>query len=234
MAIIHSGDLPAANRVKALIYGAAGSGKTVLCATADAPLVVSVEGGALSLRPQNLDRLFEGVDHVSSVPLWDAPTLLEVQEVVSWMTHSAEARQFGTICFDSLTAIAEKRLQEDLKAHRDGRRAYGEMLEFMRALLAVLMRHPAHHLIFLARQERVQDGLTSALMHNAWVPGQALIRYIPHVFDEVMCLRIAEGETRVLQCRADAQHEAKDRSGQLELFEPAHLGAVVRKCMGAG
>lgn len=36
--------------VKMLVYGASGSGKTGLCATLPAPLIISAEGGLLRLR----------------------------------------------------------------------------------------------------------------------------------------------------------------------------------------
>jgi ABC-type lipoprotein export system ATPase subunit len=43
-----------ANGVKMLVYGQAGAGKTTLVATLPAPIVLSAEGGLLSIQDANL------------------------------------------------------------------------------------------------------------------------------------------------------------------------------------
>lgn len=44
--------------VKCIVYGRAGIGKTMLVATAPAPFLISAESGLLSLREQNITKVF--------------------------------------------------------------------------------------------------------------------------------------------------------------------------------
>src|SRR5262245_49326284 len=85
-----------ANGIKALVYADSGIGKTVLTATLPAPLLLSAESGALSLKRKNLERLF-GVGTPGIT--YEIPTILisnvdDLSEAYRWCSQSAEARQF--------------------------------------------------------------------------------------------------------------------------------------------
>ena len=61
-----------------------------------------------------------------------------------------------------------------------------------------------------------------------------MVQNIPYFFDEVLALRIIEDEEdgktkRLLQCQPDYQYDAKDRSGQLKMFERPNLKAIIKK-----
>src|SRR5690554_4503837 len=97
------------NGVKALIYGGAGMGKTVLSATLPAPVLISAESGALSLRKNNLERLF-GVGNPSityNMPIITVTNVDDLRDAYDWCANSAEARQFASVSLDSLSEIAE-------------------------------------------------------------------------------------------------------------------------------
>ena len=51
---IQSTNTITANGLKVLVYGQAGAGKTTLIKTLPKPLILSAEGGLLSLRKENL------------------------------------------------------------------------------------------------------------------------------------------------------------------------------------
>ena len=64
--------------VNLMIYGDAGIGKTVLCSTAPAPIIISAEGGLLSLADKDL-------------PVIEVECVKDVNQVYDWLTKSKEA-----------------------------------------------------------------------------------------------------------------------------------------------
>ncbi len=84
----------AINGLKVLVYGEAGAGKTTLIKTLPKPLILSAEGGLLSLRKENL-------------PFIEIHTVEELRDAAKWLETSAEAKQFESVALDSISEIAE-------------------------------------------------------------------------------------------------------------------------------
>ena len=106
----------AANGVKVLVYGQAGAGKTSLLKTLPNPIVLSAEGGLLSIQDADLPYI-----EINSME-----TLLEAYE---WLTTSEEAKGFQSVGLDSISEIAEVVLNYEKKTNKDPRAAYGAMQE---------------------------------------------------------------------------------------------------------
>ena len=102
----------AANGVKLLVYGQAGAGKTSLIKTLPAPIILSAEGGLLSIRDANL-------------PYIEISDLDTLREAYAWLTQSDEAKCFESVALDSISEIAEVVLNAEKKAAKDPRQAYG-------------------------------------------------------------------------------------------------------------
>ena len=68
------------------------------------------------------------------------------------------------------------------------------------------------------------------------MPGNKLAQQIPYLVDEVFALRVEKDEEgkpqRALMCDSDNLWLAKDRSGKLDMWEPADLGAIIAKIGG--
>ena len=72
------------------------------------------------------------------------------------------------------------------------------------------------------------------------MPGAKLGEALPYLFDEVFRLVVIDEDdgaggkvaSRYLLTATDGKSVAKDRSGKLEAYEPADLGAVVGKIAG--
>ena len=62
-----------AGAVKVLVYGPAGIGKTTLCQTAPRPLIISAEGGMLSLRKV-------------SIPVLEVNEIGDLNDIFLWLT----------------------------------------------------------------------------------------------------------------------------------------------------
>jgi hypothetical protein len=215
-----------AHFLKTLVAGPAGSGKTRLCATTGAPdetIIISAEGGLLSLREHNLLAI-------------EISTVEDVFEAYRWITESDEARGIQWVCVDSLSEIAERVLSHEKGVSKDGRRAYGEMADVMGKLIRSFRDLPGKHVYMSCKAERIQTE-SGALLWAPSMPGNKLSQQIPYFFDEVAFLRVhRDDETgeikRWLQCHPCPTYSAKDRSGALEMYEAPSLENLKLKILG--
>ena len=104
------------HNVNCMVYGESGIGKTTLLATAPSPLILSIEGGLLTLADKD-------------VPVIEIGSFKEIDEIHTWLQESKEADKYKTICTDSLSEEAELILAEEMQKTKDGRQAYGSMAE---------------------------------------------------------------------------------------------------------
>lgn len=209
------------NGLKLLVHGPSGAGKTTLCATTGEPtVIISAEAGLLSLRGHD-------------IPVIEVGSIEDVHEAYRFVTESAEARAFTWVCLDSISEIAEVCLAREKAAAKDPRQAYGALADHMGQLIRAFRDIPERNVYFSCKQARQQDQATGATLYFPSLPGQMLGQGISYYFDLVMALRVepdAEGKpTRWLQTGRDFTHEAKDRSGALDMFEPPDLAAIARK-----
>ena len=206
--------------IKVLVYGDAGVGKTVLCSTCPAPIILSAESGLLSLRKFNL-------------PVIEVKTVDDLTEVHTWLSSSKDAQQFETICLDSVTEIAEVVLANAKGVVKDPRQAYGEMIDKMSMVIRAFRDLPGRNVYFSAKQEPNKDEFTGSTRWGPSMPGSKLAGQLPFFFDEVFRLAVGktkEGQSfRYLQTQPDLQCGAKDRSGILQPAEPPDLGHIFKR-----
>ena len=209
----------AGNGVKLLVYGQAGAGKTSLIPTLPNPIVLSAEGGLLSIQDAEL-------------PYIEITTMAELQEAYKWLTESAEAAQFESVAIDSISEIAEVCLNYEKKVNKDPRAAYGAMQEQMADIIRVFRDLPAKHVYMSAKLEKTQDEM-GRILYAPSMPGNKTGQSLPYFFDEVLALRVerdAEGNSqRALMCDSDGLWLAKDRSGKLESWEAPDLTVIINK-----
>lgn len=206
--------------VKILVYGLAGRGKTTLCATCPTPIILSAESGLLSLASFNL-------------PYIQIDTIQDLREAYQWFRSSDEPRKmFETICLDSISDIAETVLADKKAKVKDGRMAYGEMIDDMHKVIKQFRDLPGYHVYMSAKQERVKNDATGVVMNVPMMPGSKLGQALPYFPDEVFQLDI-EGtgaqSYRFLRTQPDFMNDAKDRSGKLNPMEEPHLGKIINK-----
>ena len=216
-----SSDL-ASSGVKLLVYGHAGAGKTSLIPTLPAPIVLSAEGGLLSIA---------GAD----VPYIEISDMAALREAWDWLAHSAEAQQYQSVALDSISEIAEVVLVAEKKAAKDPRQAYGAMQEAMTDIIRAFRDLPGRHVLMTAKLEKQQDEM-GRVLYSPSMPGNKTGQALPYFFDEVLALRVekdAEGiPQRALMCHSDGVWQAKDRSGRLDTWETPDLGALINKIGG--
>ena len=206
--------------VKGLVYGRSGIGKTRLMATLPQPIIISAEGGLLSLRNER-------------IPAIEIKNLDDLNKAHDYLTGPAGANYFS-IGVDSISEIAEKVLSNAKAGTKDGRQAYGILADQMWETIRALRDIKGKQVFMTAKAEYVkdQDGVTR---WGPSMPGKQLTQGLAYYFDEVFHLgryRGAGGEFVALQTNADLQYEAKDRSGSLDHFEYPNLTNVLNKIYG--
>jgi phage nucleotide-binding protein len=212
----------AANGVKVLVYGQAGAGKTSLIKTLPSPIVLSAEGGLLSIQDADL-------------PFIEITSMTELQEAYTWLTSSDEAKAYKSVALDSISEIAEVCLNTEKKATKDPRQAYGAMQEQMADIIRAFRDLPGRHVYMSAKLEKTQDEM-GRVLYSPSMPGNKTGQALPYFFDEVLALRVekdGDGNTqRALMCDSDGLWLAKDRSGKLDAWEAPDLSAIIAKIGG--
>lgn len=212
----------AANGAKVLVYGQAGAGKTTLIKTLPDPIILSAEGGLLSIRDADL-------------PYIEISDLDTLREAYAWLTSADEAKAYQSVALDSISEIAEVVLNAEKKTTKDPRQAYGAMQEQMADIIRALRDLPGKHVYMSAKLEKTQDEM-GRVLYSPSMPGNKTAQALPYFFDEVLALRVekdGEGVTqRALMCDSDGLWLAKDRSGKLDMWESPDLGAIIAKIQG--
>jgi len=212
-----------ANGVKLLVYGQAGAGKTSLIKTLPNPVVLSAEGGLLSLQDADL-------------PFIEITSMEDLHEAYAWVADS----DHKSVALDSISEIAEVCLNTEKKLKVNGklvdpRQAYGAMQEQMADIIRAFRDLPGRHVLMTAKLEKTQDEM-GRVLYSPSMPGNKTGQALPYFFDEVLALRVekdAEGGTqRALMCDSDGLWLAKDRSGKLGTWEAPDLGEIINKIGG--
>lgn len=219
-------DVILATGIKILVYGPAGSGKTVLCSTCPGnKIILSAEAGLLSLKglPQ---------DKKSSMGILQINSVADVGTAYSML---AEKKLADWLCIDSTSEISETLLSTLKKGNPDPRKAYMEMADQMLDMTRMFRDIPEYNILVTCKQTRVTDDGTGITTYGPWMPGRQVDQQLPYMFDEVFALRVepdGQGEgkfVRILQTDQDTSYIAKDRSGKLDMFEVADIEHIANK-----
>ena len=208
--------------IKMLAYGQAGSGKTSLIPTLPTPVILSAEGGLLSISHKE-------------IPFLEISDMEALREAYKWLAESDEAKQFSSVAIDSISEIAEVCLGKEKAIAKDPRAAYGEMQTTMAEIIRSFRDLPKH-ILMTAKLEKAQDEM-GRMLYSPSMPGNKTGQSLPYYFDIVAALRVekdAEGVTqRAMMLESDGMWQAKDRSGKLAAWEAPDLGAIIKKIGGA-
>ena len=209
--------------IKILAYGAAGSGKTTLIKTLPDPVILSAEGGLLSIADEDL-------------PFIEVTTMEGLREVYEWLSSSDEAKQFKSVALDSITEIAEVCLANEKKVNKDPRAAYGEMQTTMAEAIRMFRDLKGMNVYMTAQLSKATDEM-GRVLYGPSMPGQKSGQALPYAFDIVAAMRVEKDEDgvsqRALMLESDGLWQAKHRMGsKLDAWEAPDLGEIIKKTGG--
>jgi len=204
--------------VKILVYGRAGSGKTLLCSTAPTPIIIQCEGGLLSLRNHN-------------IPVMDVATISDLDEALEKLRSKKFSEHFETVCLDSISEMAERVLADAKKHNKDGRKAYGETNEQMDRIIKAFRDLNGYNVYFSAKEKKLidEDGIMQVVPS---MPGTVLTSNLPYLFDGVFYLKVEVKDNKCVRhliTEADYRYDVSDRSGALATKETPNLKAIFEK-----
>lgn len=205
------------DKIKLLVYGAAGSGKTSFIGTGDTEhtLILSAEAGLLCLADSDID--------VIEINHWN-----DLQAAYRWIL--TEGSKYTTIAIDSLTELSDKLVAElesapEYKDPKNSFKMWGEYnTRFSRLIKA--FRDLDRHVVITALPEDVTDG--GIVIRKPYIKGTATQRLLESYFDEVFYIYVDPAtQERKLQTQPTTAISAKDRSGKLAAVEAPNLTQII-------
>ena len=214
--------------LKILVHGEAGTGKTVFCATGGVPtLIISAEAGLLSIK--------DAPDYIETVAINNIDDLENI--ALAFQENAPELQKYKWVCLDSVSEIAEKVLTAEREINKDARQAYGNLADRMFKIIKFFRDLENRNVLMTCKQQRREDQDTGIATYVPHLEGKKLTQGISYLFDEVFAIRVEKDEEsgepyHILQCHKDRKYEAKDRSGELEMFELPSLKKIAAKILG--
>lgn len=215
--LLPAGDFAKAFGFKSIIYGPPGSAKTPLINTAPRPVLLACEPGLLSMRG-------------STIPTWEAYTEKRIDEFFLWFFESNETKNFDTLAIDSTSQMADIYLQEAKKTIKHGLQQYGYMAERTMNHLRRLYFTKDKHTYLVAKEDSSEP-----MVRKPYWPGKDLNTNIPHLYDAIV--RVAKvpvpgvGETLAFRCIGGSDVLARNRTGNLNEYEPPNFSELIKKAM---
>ena len=186
--------------VNLLLYGRAGIGKTCALAYCPKPIILSAEGGLLSL--QSLD-----------IPYVTIGSPADLREVYAWLRKSEEGKQYQTICIDSISEICDLAFVDcKNRVGNDPATLYPELRSSVLPILTAFRSLPRH---FVATARETTKQLKREQLTMPSVIGNKLSDDLPYVFDVVLHYTLDSDDNRIVYTNTDCGSVAKDRTGLL-------------------
>lgn len=206
------------SKVKMVIHGDPGVGKTLFSSIAPKPILANCEGGLLCL-----DQIAEYHADLD-IQVVDISSIADLQELFLYLKKGEHDRE--TLIIDSLGEVMRISMDEILKSpNRDSRydpdtpmlQDYGQNTQRMRKLVRVFRDLPMH-VIFTCISQEQKDDQTGRLKTIPALTPKIASEVMGYV-DIVGYLFVAEGNDgeseRKLLTQPKGKYAAKDRSGKL-------------------
>lgn len=199
-------------KVNILIYGKAGVGKTPLITQADNPIILSIEKGLKSISNSNL-------------PMYETQDFDKIIDFMKWWSSSTEAKQFETLCIDSLSELSYVALKSLSKKY-SGFAIYNELYKSVFSIVSYLHDIDERNVVCTAKLGQSKDEDDNVIMRPVF-EGNKLESVIPHKFD---CILFVNEDG--IMTKPSHSYLARDRTCRLDEEEPKDLKLIFDKIKG--
>jgi phage nucleotide-binding protein len=219
-------------KIKMVIYGTSGSGKTTSIKTLphDKTLVISAESGLLSLAGTKIDYVDIAVGDDGKV-LPAEKRIARLNDIVKYLDTDEAKKKYENIAVDSLTEIGEiianywkSKITDKAKTFEVWGNIGQDQINFIKAM----RDNPAYNVIFLCLEDLDKDEM-SRRFYGPSLPGNAATNFLVPAFDLILRLTVDVDGKRYLQTEPLATVKAKNRGGKLAPQEPVDLGLLLSK-----
>ncbi len=219
MKISSTKDIAAEGKLRFMVYGYSGIGKTKLISTiGEKTLVLNTDKGMLTLAGSD-------IDYVS------ANTWNEVDEFLKFLRTKECKETYAWVVFDSVSAMADLLGAELSKVKKlTGFEYWNEYDAFVKGFLLFLRDQTTYNTVSI--YEAIDKEDDNDIPYKAFGVQGGTGKRIPNFYDEVFSLKLNKEGDRVVQTASTPGWIAKDRSQTLEKFEPANLAAIMKKIRG--
>lgn len=225
-------------RLKVLLYGISGTGKTTMAATFPRPLFLDLEGGMLSVRKYKPLRYPANTNK-------DIKTYSEVIDFYQLVKNfSPDKAPFDTIVIDSLNELQVLIAQHVREKYTGVKRQYGDQLtlaDYLKAntmfmQVTRLFQKLPYHIVFTAISTQKESGEDSDVIIAPKFIGRQVGPDIQRMMDLVgycHAKRLADGSSQhYVGFRITPQYLAKDRLGIVSRDIPNSFEALIDSAKG--
>lgn len=228
------------NRLKFLIYGRPGVGKTSLTKTIGEPtLIVSAEAGHLVLSDADIDMIDMSTNDKGDL-LDKAQRFARLLDIYKYIQTDVPRKKYKWLVLDSLTEIADNLVdnldtQERFQNPKMVLLKWAEYTRQMESLIKAFRDIPYFNVIFTAISDESKDEAGTKDKTKVLLKGQKFPEKVGMYFDEYFYMGIQsqkEEDKRYLLTQATSNIEAKDRSGKLSKYEEPNIAKIAAKIRG--
>lgn len=221
------------NRLKILIYGQAGVGKTSLAATLNEKvLIISAEAGLLSLAGHDIDTIDLTLDD-NGEQIEKEKRAQRLGEVFGYVCEEETRKKYDWLFLDSLTEISQNMIEALALVYTDPKdtiKMWGDYNKKARALIKNFRDLPYYNVAFTALEAVDKDENNRRYIRPDMQGG--IGKQLCGFFDEVLYMYIddtTDTSQRAVATQPRENVQAKDRSGCLNALEKPDLQVIVDK-----
>lgn len=217
MAIKFSTTKAEATHCMVLVFGRSGMGKTTLIRTCPSPIIITSEKKLFALRNTNF-------------PVILIETVEDLRDALKFCS-SKKAKQFETVCLDSISDIAETLLIDLKKGVNDARQAYGQLNDEIMETLGYLKHIKKKHVYVISKAQKMDD--EGIIKLAPMMPGKKLNNELAYFFDFVFCLEKNDDDENPYRYLITQPTYKVDAKGcdELAAIEKPDLGYIFKKAL---